>query len=291
MQRRQDKKPDLILCSDIHLREDTPVCWTGDFDEEQWDSILFVNRLQVKYNCPVICAGDLFHHWKPSPYLLTRAMKYLPKNFFTIYGQHDLPQHNLDLAIKSGINTLAEAGVLKVIPQCHYGQEPRTDLHFGIVSPPKEILVWHHMTYITKPFPGASDGQAEGILRKYSQFDLIVTGDNHQSFYTEYEGRLLVNPGSFTRQSAIQIDFKPRVYLWYAKTNTVEAIYLPIAEGVISREHIEAVEQRDARIDAFISKLGDDWNTTLSFEDNIEAFFNTNVTRKSVKEIIYKALE
>ena len=42
-------KPSLILTSDWHLREDTPVCWIGDFKREQWDSVTFVANLQEKY--------------------------------------------------------------------------------------------------------------------------------------------------------------------------------------------------------------------------------------------------
>jgi len=37
MQRtRQNKKPTAILTSDWHLREDTPACWIGDCQKEQW---------------------------------------------------------------------------------------------------------------------------------------------------------------------------------------------------------------------------------------------------------------
>ena len=84
---------------------------------------------------------------------------------------------------------------------------------------------------------------------------------------------------------------KPRVYLWFAEENRVQPIYLPIQEDVISREHIEVKEKRDARIDAFISKLDGDWEAEMSFEDNLEAFFQANKIRQSVKDIIYKALE
>jgi len=66
---------------------------------------------------------------------------------------------------------------------------------------------------------------------------------------------------------------------------------LPYTEGAISREHIDVIEERDARIDAFISKLNSDWDVSLSFEDNIEAFCQANNVREPIKEIIYKALE
>lgn len=296
MERTKFKRPDAILCSDFHLREDTPVCWINseEFQEEQWSSIDFVSKLQEKHDCIVVHAGDLFHHWKPSPWLLSMTIQHLPEVFYTVYGQHDLPQHSTELMSKSGLHTLDWAGILHALITCHYGQTPTNEA--SIYWPPnrepkRKILVWHHLTYLNKPFPGAAGGMAEGILRKYPQYDLIVTGDNHQSFSTSYEGRLLVNPGSLTRQDADQINFQPRVALWYADTNTIEWVNIPVKQGVISRDHIEVKEQRDKRIDAFVSRLDGDWEVGLSFEQNLETFFNANETRKSVKQIIYKAIE
>jgi len=289
---RNNKKPSLILTSDWHLREDTPVCWTGDFQKEQWEAVGFVRILQKTYNCAVFHAGDLFHHWKPSPWLLAQAIDLLPKNFYTVYGQHDLPQHNWELRGKSGINCLKIAGALTVLDECHYGQEPnKGSLIIPNGNPDRSILVWHHMTYIIPPFPGATGGQADRLLVKYSQFDLMVTGDNHRSFWTNYGKQLLVNPGSLTRQTADQMDFQPRVALWYADTNTIEWVNIPIGQGMITREHIERTEKRDERIEAFISRLDKEWEVGLSFEQNLEEFFNKNDIREPVKQIIYKAIE
>ena len=288
---RKTRTPDLILTSDWHLREDTPTCFIGDWHQEQWKAVEFVRDLQAKYKCPVIHAGDLFHHWKPSPSLISLALWFLPEQFYTIYGQHDLPQHSWDLRSKSGLHTLEVAGKIKVLPFTHYGQEPNKGLEMLFTDFWRnKILVWHYMTYITPPFPGATGGNAQAILRKYPQYDLIVTGDNHQSFSTEYEGRLLVNPGNLTRQVADQINFQPRVALWYAETNSIEWVNIPIEKGGITREHIEVKQQRDSRIDAFISKLDGDWVAGMSFEENLEAFFNKNETRDPVKQIIYKAI-
>jgi len=284
--RKNNKQVSLILCSDFHLREDTPVCFTGNWHQEQWNAMLFLKLLQEKYGCCIVCAGDVFHHWKPSPWLLSQTIDCLPKDLFVIYGQHDLPQHSWDLRNKSGIYTLEKAGKLTVLRGCHYGQEPDK-----IGDLDKNILIWHHLTYLTTPFPGATGGNAISILKKYPQFDLIVTGDNHCSFYTEYNGRILVNPGNLTRQVADQIDYQPRVALWYADTNTIEWVNIPIAKDVISREHIDHKQKRDERIDAFISRLDSDFKAELSFEDNLEAFFQLNNIRDSVKEIIYKAIE
>ena len=282
------KTPDGILCGDNHLREDTPTCFTGDWHQEQWKAMELIRNLQARYKCPVLNSGDLFHHWKASPSLLSQALFFLPEDFNSIAGQHDLPQHALELINKSGLHTLEVAGKLNVLKGCHFGQEP---FEPSITLKNKTILVWHHMTYLQKPFPGASGGMAEGILRKYPQFDLIVTGDNHTSFTVEYKGRRFVNTGNMTRQSVAQIDFKPCVWLWYAEDNSVEQVFLPIQEGVISREHIDIKEKRNDRIDAFVEELQSDWESNMSFEDNLKRFQETNNIETDVMNLIFKAIE
>jgi len=202
----------------------------------------------------------------------------------------------MDLAYKSGVYTLATANKLKVLKGTHWGEISKVwsiPVYLLDASTSyKEILIWHIMTYQgKKPWPGCVDPMAAKLLRKYPQYNLIVTGHNHQSFTETHEDRLLVNPGSLTRHKADQIEHRPCVYLWYAKINTVEPVYLPIEQGVISRDHIERTKERNDRIDAFISKLDDDWEAAVSFEENLKRFEDANNVRKSVMEIVYKAIE
>lgn len=286
----QAKTPDLILTSDWHLREDTPVCRTDDFWEAQWKKVQYIAGLSFEHKCDVIHAGDLFNHWKPSPFLLTSTLINLPAKFRfkTVYGQHDLPQHNLNLEMKCGIRTLAQTDKAVLLKAGHFGQEPRdVELHN------RKIAVWHKLIWPKKSKPSWSDDPtAEEILEKYPQYDLIVTGDNHQSFvWKTDDGRLLVNPGSITRQTADQENHKPCVYLWYAETNTVEPVYLPIESGVISREHIERKKSRDKRIEAFVERLNEEWEVKISFTTNLEAFQKKNKVRQEVMDIIWKAVE
>ena len=296
------KKPDAILCSDFHLREDTPVCRTDNFWETQWQKVDFVSDLQKQYDCPVLHAGDLFNHWKPSPYVLSSTMKHLPDKFYTIYGQHDLPQHNLELKHKSGVYVLQMANKINQYQDgkfwlglfpfnlvfSNWGIIPNGRDATGIIN----VLIWHNFTYVGKePFPGAT-GKAHALLEKYKQFDLIVTGDNHQSFTLRgISNNLLVNPGSLTRQDADQIDFQPKVYLWYAEDNSVEAVNIPIEKDAVSREHIEVKQEHYRKMEAYISKMDDSWELTVDFDENLDRFFNTNRVRKQVKEIVYKAKE
>jgi len=277
-----------ILCADIHFVESNPVCRLDDLAEEtQWIKIDWLKSLQEEHNCPILHSGDLIDYWKSSPELLTKITEHLPSRFYTVLGNHDLPQHNLELARKSGVTTLTKTKQLTILNNTHWGQEPE-----GFNYSNHNICVWHVMTYQGKsPYPGCSDPKAASLLRKYPQFDLIVTGDNHKPFVEEHEGRLLINPGSLFRLTAGQQNHKPRVYLWYAESNTVEAVYVPIKDNVISREHIDTIKERDDRINAFISTLDDTWEAEMSFEENLKIFQKKNKTDSKIMDIIYKSIE
>jgi predicted phosphodiesterase len=285
-----ENKADLILCSDMHLRDNTPTCWTEDFLPEQGRMLRFLKRLQSQHNCPVVHAGDLFHHWKPSPWLLTMALIYLPDEFYTVYGQHDLPQHNWELREKSGVYTLEKAGKIKVLEGYHFGQDLDANKE-SLKVKGRRIFVWHYLAYQVCPFPGAADGQAQGLLKKYKEADLIVTGDNHQSFVEKQGNKLLVNPGCMTIQRASEINYEPSVYLYFADTNSVQRIILPFDKSRVTEEHIKDKEDRDERIEAFISSLDGNWHTQLSFEENLEIFKQKNNISEKIMNVIYKALE
>ena len=283
---------DAILTGDWHLREDTPVCRTDDFQAAQWKKVQLISELQKTYNCPVIHSGDLFHHWKPSPWLLSKTIDALPQQFKTIYGNHDLPQHNIELEDKTGIYALWRANRLEILSGTHWLDNPELADFPSIEIKGRPVLVYHVMTYQgKKPWPGCTDPMGVALLRKYPEYDLILTGHNHIPFVETHKNRLLVNPGSIMRQFADQIDHRPRVYLYNASENTATPYYLPIEEGVVTREHLQTEEERNNRMEAFITRLNSDWETSLSYEANLESFFAANQIRQSVKDIIYKSME
>lgn len=289
------KKPYAILCADIHLREDQPACRTDDFQAAQWKKMEFIKSMANKYDCRIIHSGDMFHHWKPSPALLSKTIKHLPDNpahFLTVYGNHDLPQHNIELANKSGVHTLETAGKLEVLSKyssikgCHWLQTPAL-LAFC------DILVWHVMTFQKgeEPYPGCTDASATKLLKKYPQPKLIVTGDNHKTFTAKVDDRILINPGSMTRQTANQIDHEPCVFFYYKEDNTFEKVYLPFDTGVVSRQHLEIKEEHDKRLEAFISSLSDcDIKEELSFKDRILRYCKENNTDKNIVDIIINSI-
>jgi DNA repair exonuclease SbcCD nuclease subunit len=285
--------PTAILTADWHLRDSVPVCRIDDFWQTQWRKVEFVAKLALKYNCPVLHAGDLFDNWKPSPYLLSMALMYLPDNFYTVYGNHDLPQHSLKEREKSGIHTLEKAGKIHVLPNGHWGEElDPTVILFENNPSFEKIAVWHKFTYgSVLPWPGCKEVSAFSLLRKNPYFRLIVTGDNHTPCVVRLKDRVLVNPGSLMRQTADQLDHTPRVYLWYSNTNEIKKVMVPIDVSAVIRTHLDDVAKKDERIQAFISKLQEKWDVTLSFEENMKTFLFTHRLKKQVVELIHAAMD
>lgn len=282
---------DLIITSDWHLRDTTPICRVDDFETTQWKKVDFISRLQRRLKCPVIHAGDLFEKWKPSPYLLAKTIEHLPKDFYTIYGNHDLPQHNIELKNRCGVYVLKKANVLTVIDGRHWNVDYNENQWFEIEG--RKIHIAHIMTYQGKtPYPGCTDTPASGLLRKYKDFDLIITGHNHMQFVEKHNGRLLLNPGSLTRQGSNERGWKPCVWVWCAKDNSLEQVFLPVElDAVQVPERIAEKEQREERIDAFISRLNTEWGEEMDFEANIRKAIAVNDVPKSIQDIIYKAVE
>lgn len=291
-------KPDAILTADWHLRSDNPICRTDDFIKAQFKKVRFIKRLQNEHNCPVLCAGDIFNHWKPSPRLLSKTMKYMPGNMVCIAGNHDLPAHSLERIDESGFNVLDEADYINYEPAALEFNFSLHVHHFGTeyIKPGEKwpgmrrVALIHEYVYKgRKPFPGQLTG-VTALMKKLKGYDLIVVGDNHVPFVHRAENQLVVNSGSLTRQTADQIKHRPRVYLWYAKTNTVKPVYIPIEKNVITRTHIKKDKERDSRIEAFITALETGCEIHLQFEKNIENVLRT-LDNKAVKQKIVQAME
>jgi len=154
------------------------------------------------------------------------------------------------------------------------------------------IAIAHQMVIENrKLWPNQIAPEGHQLLKKFPEYDLILTGDNHQTFVAEYEGRKLVNPGSMMRMRTDQENHEPCVFLWDSNANEVEKILLPVEKDVINRDHIDRQQERNGRVDAYVSHLKKRHDIMLSYEDNMEGFFQTNRVRKRVKTKILEAME
>jgi len=303
-----------ILCADIHIRADVPKARTDDFHGSMWNKLGEI--LQLAHNngdCPILVAGDLgekaeWPDWLEARFIVER-MKYPNVEILVVPGQHDLPQHNIELLDRSALGVLDSAGMIDVlidewssfdrgkiqicVQPLPYGQEM---VNWPIENKPSNVfnIAMIHQLIIegnTADWKGQSASPALDLLKKFSEYDLILSGDNHKPFVVEYEGRLLVNPGSMMRSTADQISHRPRVYLWWAETNECSVHYLPIKRGVLSREHLEQAEDKTARMEAFVRSVKNREELKLSFEKNMEIHLADNPALKPVEQKIWASME
>ena len=316
-QKNRERSPDLIITADIHLRDDTPRCRTDDYWKAQSSKIRFIRDLQEKYRVPICDGGDLLDKWKSSPYLEGWSIDNLPEGIITVPGNHELPEHNINRLNKSSLNVLAKARKIQIIQTDNFlfksnlmfcgfpfgtSLETINEISKKIDYMKKDktiggenykfIAIIHILTYESQNlWPGLESIDGASLLRKMKGFDLIITGHNHQPFTIKYGDQLLVNPGSMMRMKADQIDHRPRVYLWYADTNEVEPVYLPIELGVVSREHLEKQEKKNERMEAWVESLEGTLECCFDVVENVEKFFGLNNTRDPVRTLLRKAME
>lgn len=281
-----------IACADIHLRDSVPQCRTDDYWKAQEKKFEFLILTAIRKNCDIYCAGDFFHKAKSSSYLEAWAITHLKQfnyeklKFYVIPGQHDLPNHNIDLIEHSSLWVLQQANTIEF---CNNPFEQPFFLK------KKEIMMIHKMIHRDRPIhPSIESTKAISLLKKYPEVKIIISGDNHQPFI-EYakDNRGLINCGSMMRMTADQIDYRPAFYyITMDEAIKVETIPYPIEKDVIDRSYIEIEKKRDSRIETFINRIENaDYEIDLNFDKNLESFFKSKKIRKSVQEICWRAIE
>jgi len=305
-------KPTALFIADLHLRENQPICRTDDFKQTVVNKVNFLREVCNKHDIPLIISGDIFHHWKPSPSLIRMAINNMP-DFIAIPGQHDLPQHSIDLYPQSGLAVLEAAGVAIVLKNKEgesyrpaydwgslefkdwevvgypYGIEPKPSSH----TKTKRVVCLIHelVTYTTQPFPDAEAEKARGLLAKLKGYDLIVSGDNHQQFTFHHRGRSVINPGSVFRTDARQKKHQPKAYLWYGEDNSFEEICIPIDPKVVIQDHLKQKEDKDKRIGAYIEKMNQNYDIKLDFKKNLNTHMRKNKVERNIKRVVWEDCE
>lgn len=247
----------LILTGDWHLRKLRP---RYRRDESYLDTLVhkcsFIVDVCNENDADLLIAGDIFDSATVGYSVFNPVLEILGDldgTALTVPGQHDMVNHNSDLA-ETPYMGLILAGAVQDVSQS-YGE-----LHTN-----EEFNVWGMGYNETVPSPTKSDGillahtcvtkgqppwfftdaiSAEDALDKYSEFRIIVTGDYHIPHITKKGGRILVNVGTIVRNSKGQIDYEPHVTLLNPKTLKTKRIPIPItaSEDIF---HLDAIEYDD----------------------------------------------
>lgn len=291
-----------ILTADLHFQYHTPICRMDDFIATQIKKMEWLKSLAEEKDAVILCSGDVTHRAREDKQneILNLLFDHLPV-MLGVVGNHDILSHSMDNLHKSAIGVLNKAGIYTIL----YPNEPFTmdkDLIYGFnwgddMQRPMEtgsnatIAVWHKMVFAPnddlKKYASGVDSST--LLDLFPSYDLILTGDNHKTFTIEKDGRFLVNPGSFMRITAAQKDFNPSVFLYDSVEHTLEQIFVPIEDGVISDDHIG--EKSNIDFNAYIERIKNKEDISIDFYENMNHYIRNESVDKVIEEKILSFME
>lgn len=284
---------DYIICGDLHLDASVPECRTDDFQKEQWRIIEWISDLQEEHEALCVFPGDIFNKAKSPQWLERKAIIELPP-FIGTAGQHDLPHHNINNLYDSSLGVLISDNVeddrVVLCPDrpsfldTYLAKEPVWFQGFWWGAdvthreqPPQEastkIAIMHKLTWTNKrPWPGCEADNASKLATKMKDFDIVICGDNHDSFKVDTKHNQLVNCGSLMRRAADQMKHEPCVWLLDAETLEMKQEFIPVPKAgkVITRKHLEKKQEKETRREAYVEHLKHIVRPGLCFRRNLE---------------------
>lgn len=273
----QDNPIIAILCSDIHLSEKPPL---ARFAEPDWFAAMKRPLKEIEdlatpsavrggsiKRTPVVCAGDIFDKWNPSPRLINWALDNLPE-MWAIPGQHDLRYHSYEDIEHTAYHTLCCAGKIQDIdPTCsnpvggeydlvlwgfpwgrpvepNIGKRYEGELHLAVVH----AYIWLQRK---DAFPGApEDRQVSCYADALMGYDAAVFGDNHKGWTTRGSsatgGVVVHNNGTLIRRKVDEISYRPQVGLLHA-SGQVTPYRLDTSQDKFADEDVLAGILKDTR--------------------------------------------
>jgi DNA repair exonuclease SbcCD nuclease subunit len=303
-----------VLSADWHLSHKPPAARA----ETDWYAVMANYIGQVRslcgiYKCPLVIAGDLFDRPDNPAELVNFVMKELGSFDHKIYavpGQHDLFHHDLKDIKRTSYWTLVESNtIINLEPNVPHYDSCGTWLHgFPWGTPLKPLTVRNKLgrnmgtrlavvhkyvwTTSTGGHPGAkNEDRSSYFIQSLKGFDAIVVGDNHQSWSISVPGYpRTLNPGSFIRRKADEIDHRPRVGI-LLDDGTIKENFLDTskdrfrpAEEVVSTESGLDPEE-------FLKTLRELGDVTLNFKETVRYFLRQNRVSPKVRKAVLDCLE
>jgi len=304
----------LLITGDWHITNKPPKRRTDDYFETMiYKHKFIIKTAQDKCVCAILQPGDFFDSYKASDFLKQYFIKLYKQDnipLYTIYGQHDLRFHssnreNTPLAVMNTIKNMKivgenyygfqeDHGVKHYIRGASWNEDiPKIDHGFQAESD-FNILLTHRMIIKDKKLWEAQEDytQARSLLKR-NKFDVIVSGDNHQSFIQRESNKILFNCGSLMRSTISQKDHKPVIYIYDTHTREYEEIFVPIKpfNEVMDLTKAEEEKERNEELEAFVEGLQEGIVFKgMKFEKNIKEYIDKNTLEEGTIKVINELL-
>ena len=292
-----------IFASDIHITNKAPKARLDDYVKSQYRKLSYLFKYSAEKGVDAILfAGDVFD----TPFVPNKTIKsYIELINNTkdpscllccIYGQHDLVYHSLAnientplavlLAGTGGIQ-LGKTPVILKDEVALYGlswDEPYPKIE-GTDKLVNVLLA--HLTVVADKelFPGQKNFVIAKRLLYNTPFDILVTGDNHQRFISEFNGKYLFNNGSIMRMNISQRDFRPSFTYVEVDNKSVkyELVYFPIKDNVFKETVL-------SKVGVLKTEADEDNDVVEDSASQIESFFENLAKSKEMKSFDFLSI-
>jgi DNA repair exonuclease SbcCD nuclease subunit len=291
----------ITLVGDMHISDSRPFIRN---DADYLETCLSKFRQIVGQESYLILqAGDFFDKHKVSNRCLSSiisAIMYEPNLIACCRGQHDMKFHSSDYS-DTALNVLQSAELVTHESFCPYNELSITicDWNQSVPKPAynteTNILVIHKMIVEDGAlYPGQDDFiSGYAFLTEHSEYDLILSGDNHNTFVVEKNGRYLVNPGCMMRKTIDDVDKKPVYFTFDTETKELKQHEFKVDPNpFIGFDRAQKLESKTTKeemmklIEAMKSKAA---LTGTDFVENLS--FLSKEQSDEVKQILQRSLE
>lgn len=292
--------------SDLHLTLRTPLCRA----EKDWLAVQArylheVEALRYRFECPVLFGGDLFDRWDAAPELIEFAYRHLPKDMLCVPGQHDLPNHRLDQAHRSGYGVLRTVGrITDLSGRKVFSNQDITVVGYGWgedleppeLSPaqakrPLVAIAHRYVGYKQYQHPNAPADVGLDAIGKHldKTFDAALFGDNHLGWAAMAGECSVINCGGFIRRKSDEFKYSPSIGL-LSDDGEWSRYYLTTDED----EFVPEVSRPNAKpsidMGSFLDELQELGEQGLDFEAAVKQYLEHTKPEPAVRELIMTSL-
>jgi len=288
-----------LFTGDLHLTDKTPINRIDDYEKTILNKFQFIldTGKQYKVDC-ILQPGD-FTDYPHIPYSLfsdiAKRINTCGINWIVIRGQHDLhyrrEENNAVDALCNSVPNINFVSYLDNLTYNIYGASYGKEIPIVEDHTKFNILLIHKMIIGNDKLWDAQKDYvtANNLLRKQKYFNVILSGDNHQSFITEHKGRYLFNCGSMMRSNVSQVNHKPFIIVFDTDNPAAyKKIFIPIElpEKVFDFSKVKLEKEQTESLNVFVEGLSEQKELKFTFMDNLLAYAKLNNISKEITDII-----
>jgi DNA repair exonuclease SbcCD nuclease subunit len=295
-----------ILSADTHYRKKAPRSRTDNYFQSQVVKTEWLLKQCKNEKAALLLAGDIFDSSTPSFEVVSTYLnlfKNSTTDIFTIFGNHDLQNHRMSNSANTGLGLLVAAGAVTPLSSTPINYKG-TDLYGANWDEPipqiaeknkYNVCLIHDMIIQEEEIiPYKQEQAIEGnyLIKKYD-FDLMISGHNHQSFVCKDGSKILCNPGSISRLTSAQIDHRPRIGCIDTDIGIYSWIDIPVSPSseVFDLDNIQTSKETKLDMENFVTALKANVLVKPNFSTAINIHIKNNNFDDAVVDLLHAALK